>query len=181
MTPYSTRLSMRRRPKGRRSLRSILEHAALQPVGVALHVFEWISDWSGSTQRLSHRSDRDFAGNLSDSLLFVFGQAGGRIEELPPSEYKDKRHFDDARAIVSATLLRLHFQKIRGQLEVQVASLKRPFEWQDVSTLLNWYDMKKGLPRREYPNLSDERLSEADDFLRANWTRLYEAVGAQEN
>lgn len=181
MSPSPSRFYIRRGPKGRRSLRSILEHAALQPVGVAIHAFEWINDWSGSARRLSHRSDRDFAENLSDSLLFVFDQAGGHIEKLPPSEYKNKRYFDDARAIISTPSLRLHFQKIRGQLEVQVASLKRPFEWQDMSTLLNWYDMKQDLPRRQYPDFSDDRPGKADEFLQGNWTRLCEAVEAQEN
>jgi len=174
MSDMSTRYITHRRRKPRRSLLSLVVDAAVQ-------ASTWIDEKSGSARRLSQRSDREFAETLSHLLPFVFGKANGSIEQLPASEYKSKRFLDDARAIVHTPQLRLHFQKVRGQLEVEAASLKRPFEWEDVSTILNWLDTRQGLPRQLYPNFSDDRLQPADDFLRTNWTRLCEAMEAQED
>jgi hypothetical protein len=174
MSDTSTHYIIRRGRKARRSLSSLL-------VGAAIQTFTWISEKIGSSRRLSRRLDREFAETLSDSLFFVFGEADGSIEQLPSSEYKNKRFFDNARAIVHTPLLRLHFQKVRGQLEVEAASLKRPFEWEDVGTLLNWLDTQQSLERQIYSNFSDDRLRQVDDFLRTNWMRLCEAVEAQKD
>src|ERR1700743_2046619 len=174
MSDMSTRYIIHRRPKPRRSLPSLL-------IDAVIHAFTWISEKIGFSRRLSQRLDREFAQTLSRLLAFVFGKGNGIIDQLPSSEYRDKRFFDDARAIVPTPQLRLHFQKVRGQLEVEAASLKRPFEWEDVGTLLNWLDVQQGPPRQMYPNFPDSRLQQADDFLRTNWTRLREAAEAQEN
>jgi hypothetical protein len=174
MSGVSTRYTIHRRRKARRSLPSLL-------VGAVIQMFTWISEKTGSSRRLSRRLDREFAETLFDSLYFVFREAGGNIEQLPASEYRSKRFFDDARAIIHTPRLRLHFQKVRGQLEVEAASLQRPFEWEDVGTLLNWLDTQQGLPRQRYFDFSDDQLRRVDDFLRTNWMRLREAVEAQKN
>jgi len=174
MSDTSTRYIFHRRRRARRLLLSLLVDAAGQ-------AFTWLDEKSGFDRRMRQRSDREFAATLSHLLPFVFDKANGSIEQLPASEYESKRFFDDARAIVHTPQLRLHFQKVRGQLEVEAASLKRPFEWEDVSTILNWLDTRQGLPRQPYPDFSDSRLQQADDFLRTNWTRLCEAMEAKGN
>lgn len=145
-----------------------------------MRLFSWVSDVSGASNRLSHRLDREFGDQLFASLPFVFHAANGSLEKLPPDEYRGKRYFDDSRAMIDTPALRLRLQKGRGDLTVQAASPKQPFEWQEITSLLTWVDRKQNLPKQQYPYFNDSDLSKLDDFLRANWSRLQGAVEMQE-
>lgn len=127
----------------------------------------------------SRRGDRKFAAQLSQDLKLLFATHDARVVQLPNSDYREGRNFDDARALAVTSDLHLRFQRVRGQLEILAASPVRPDGWIEVGTLLTWLDNRQNLAPVQYPNFSDSEFAVVDQFLSDKWRRLVTAAAGE--
>lgn len=102
-----------------------------------------------------------FSRQIAEELSFLFTDYAARFVESP----SDDAPHAYSTVVVELPKLRLRFSTHRSDLRVEVAPMKLPHRWEELGTVLSWWDIRDGRKQTVY---SYSRLQDVGDLLRPN-------------
>ena len=113
---------------------------------------------------LARVDNRRLADDVKQNVPVLFADnVGGRIV---PSETPLPRSFDFAVATVSTPDFLIRFTRVRGELDVRVASTRPPHKWEDLSVVFKNSEFQESTNRSSYAYSS---LADVERLLMTYW------------